>query len=183
MHTAESDSAVGCTPQSFLKIWIYRQNRNRILKCFSLFIRGLNGFKSWKKSRSKILWHTPFKRKKVLILNLINNNLVEKYHRNKKPIPVLKGKRANYLIIRIEVSNTYTYSKGVLFTSFKDWSKTSCGNYKLLWDYPFLVFSSLYILQSRKVRYTKMYIYSDVYIFINMFIKYVYKYIFSSVKF
>ena len=43
---------------------------------------------------------------------------MEKYHRNKKPIPVLKGKRANYLIIRIEVSNTYTYSKGVLFTSF-----------------------------------------------------------------
>ena len=134
------------------------------------------------------MWHTLFKRKKVLILNIINNNLVEKYHRNKKPSPVLKGKRANYLIIRIEVSNTYTLhiQQGCFIYFFlfsKDWSKTSCGNYKLLWDYPFLVFSSLYILQSRKVRYTKMYIYSDVYIFINMFIKYVYKYIFSSVKF
>ena len=33
---------------------------NRIQKFFSLFIRGPDGFKSWKKQRSKILWHTPF---------------------------------------------------------------------------------------------------------------------------
>ena len=56
MHTAESDSAMGCTPRSFFKIRISRRNR----KYFSLFIRGLDGFESWKKWRSKISWHTPF---------------------------------------------------------------------------------------------------------------------------
>ena len=61
MHTAESDSAVGCTPRSFFKIRISRRNRNRIRKYFSLFIRGLDGFESWKKWRSKISWRTPFK--------------------------------------------------------------------------------------------------------------------------
>ena len=61
MHTAESDSAVGCTLQSFFKIRISRRIRNRIRKYLSLFIRGLDGFETWKKWRSKISWHTPFK--------------------------------------------------------------------------------------------------------------------------
>ena len=61
MHTAESDSVVGCTQPSFLKIWISQRNGNRIWKYFSLFIRGPDGFESWKKWRSKISWHTPFK--------------------------------------------------------------------------------------------------------------------------
>ena len=34
--TAESDSVVGSTPRSFLKIWISRQNRTHIQKYFSL---------------------------------------------------------------------------------------------------------------------------------------------------
>ena len=52
MHTAESNSEgwCRCTPQSFLKIWISRRNRNRIRKYFSLFIRGPDGFESWKKT-------------------------------------------------------------------------------------------------------------------------------------
>ena len=54
---------VGCTLWSFLKIPIFRQNQNPIRKYLSLFIRGLDGFKSWKK-RFKISWHTPFKYKK-----------------------------------------------------------------------------------------------------------------------
>ena len=70
MHTAESDSAVGCTPRSFLKIQIFWRNQNRIRKYLSLFIRGPDGFKSWKNCRLKISWHTPFKasltRKKYL---------------------------------------------------------------------------------------------------------------------
>ena len=60
MHNAQLDSAVWCTPRSFLKIWISRQNRNRIQKYFSLFIKGLDGFESLKKLRLKILGHTPF---------------------------------------------------------------------------------------------------------------------------
>ena len=60
MHNAQLDSAVWCTPRSFLKIWISRQNRNRIKKYFSLFIKGLDGFESWKKFKLKILGHTPF---------------------------------------------------------------------------------------------------------------------------
>ena len=49
MHTA-----------SFIKIRISLRNRNRIWKYLSLFIKGLDGFESWKKWRSKISWHTPF---------------------------------------------------------------------------------------------------------------------------
>ena len=60
MHTAKLDSTVGCTLQSltpqcnahcraFLKIQISRQNPNWIRKYFSLFFRGPDGFKSWKK--------------------------------------------------------------------------------------------------------------------------------------
>ena len=61
MHTAaELDSKVWCILQSFVKIWISRWNRNRIRKNFSLFIRGLDGFESWKIWRSKISWLTPF---------------------------------------------------------------------------------------------------------------------------
>ena len=60
MHTTESDFEVGCTLWSFKKIWISRRNQNWIRKYFSLFIRGLDGFESWKKWRAKILWHTPF---------------------------------------------------------------------------------------------------------------------------
>ena len=55
MHTAESESAVGCTPFSFLKIQISWQNRYRIRKFFSLFIKGLDGFESWKKLEVKNL--------------------------------------------------------------------------------------------------------------------------------
>ena len=40
MHKAESDSVVGCTPRSFLKILISGWNLNRIRKYFILFIRG-----------------------------------------------------------------------------------------------------------------------------------------------
>ena len=76
MHTAELDSmewctpgsltqqydahAQWCTPQSFLKIRISRQNRNRIRKFLTLFIRGPDGFESWKIWKSKLSWHTPF---------------------------------------------------------------------------------------------------------------------------
>ena len=41
-HTVGLDSALGCTPRSFLKIRISRQNRYRIRKYFSLFIKGLH---------------------------------------------------------------------------------------------------------------------------------------------
>ena len=51
MHTAESNSTVGCTLGSFLKIRISRQNRNRIRKYLSLFIRGPDGFESWTKQK------------------------------------------------------------------------------------------------------------------------------------
>ena len=57
MHTVE-----WCTPQGFLKIRISWRNQNRIRKYFNLFIRALDGFESWKKWRSKISWHTPFKK-------------------------------------------------------------------------------------------------------------------------
>ena len=49
MHTVESDSTVGCTQQSFLKIRISWRNQKRIIKCFSLFVRSPDGFESWKK--------------------------------------------------------------------------------------------------------------------------------------
>ena len=68
MHTSELDSTVWCTPgsqtpgdevwctlRSFLKIWISRRNRNLIRKYFSMFIRGLHGFESWKKIEVKKL--------------------------------------------------------------------------------------------------------------------------------
>ena len=53
MHIAESDSAVRCTLRSFLKIWISGRNQNQIYKYFSLFYRGLDGFKSWKNGGRK----------------------------------------------------------------------------------------------------------------------------------
>ena len=80
MHTAESDSAVWCTPWSLTlqraahhRVWlqgempaaeIFKNFRNRhwIRKYFSQFISGLDGFEAWKKWRSKILWHTLFLR-------------------------------------------------------------------------------------------------------------------------
>ena len=69
MHTVELDSEwctprsdAHCAPQSFLKIRISWQNQNQIRKYFNLFIRALDGFESWKKWRSKISWHTPFKK-------------------------------------------------------------------------------------------------------------------------
>ena len=61
LRSVQFDSAVGgCTPRSFLKIWISQRNRNQIQQYFTLFIRGLDGFESWKKWRAKISWHTPF---------------------------------------------------------------------------------------------------------------------------
>ena len=57
-HTAELDSVVWCTPRSFLKIWISRRNQNWIRKYFSLFIRGLDGFESWKKNWGQKSWDT-----------------------------------------------------------------------------------------------------------------------------
>ena len=47
--------AVCNTPRSFLKIRISWQNRNRIRKYFSLFIRGPDWFESWKKLEVKNL--------------------------------------------------------------------------------------------------------------------------------
>ena len=70
MHTMELHSAVWavwCTPKSFLKIKISQQNRIRSQKYFSLIIRGLDGFESWQKWRTKISWHTPFKMFSVLL--------------------------------------------------------------------------------------------------------------------
>ena len=49
MHTAESNSAVWCTPWSFLTIRISWRNQNRIRKYFTLFIRGPDGIESWTK--------------------------------------------------------------------------------------------------------------------------------------
>ena len=46
IQTAELDSALGCTPRSFSKIRISWRNRNRIRKYFSLFFRGPDGFES-----------------------------------------------------------------------------------------------------------------------------------------
>ena len=57
MHTADSDSAVGCTPWSVLKIQISQQDRNWIRKYFSLFIRGPEGFESWKKEGENLVTH------------------------------------------------------------------------------------------------------------------------------
>ena len=45
---------------TIFKILISWRNRKRILKYFSLFISGPDGFESRKKLTSKILWHTPF---------------------------------------------------------------------------------------------------------------------------
>ena len=75
----ELDSTVWCTPRSltprgdahcrvrlrslidtlgiFLKIRISQRNQNRIRKYFSLFIRGPDGFESWKNWRLKISWN------------------------------------------------------------------------------------------------------------------------------
>ena len=42
--------------------WLFRRNLNRIRKyCKTCLSRGPDGFDSWKKLRSKILWNTPFK--------------------------------------------------------------------------------------------------------------------------
>ena len=49
MHTAELDSSEGSSPWSFLKIRISCRNRYRIRRYFTLFIRGPDGFESWKK--------------------------------------------------------------------------------------------------------------------------------------
>ena len=38
---------------------IFRRNRKRVRKYFSLFIRGPDWFEAWKKE-VKISWHTPF---------------------------------------------------------------------------------------------------------------------------
>ena len=46
IHTTESDSAIQYTPRS-LGVWISHWNRNQ-RKYFMLFIRGPDGFKSWK---------------------------------------------------------------------------------------------------------------------------------------
>ena len=54
-------SAVCNTPQRQLCDRKSLRNRNWIRKYLSLFIRGPDGFESWKKWRSKISWHTPFK--------------------------------------------------------------------------------------------------------------------------
>ena len=61
MHTAELDSAVWCTPQSYLKIRISQWNWNRIRKYFSLYIRGLDGFESWKNGGRKSCDTLPVK--------------------------------------------------------------------------------------------------------------------------
>ena len=62
MHTEVLDSAVWCTPRSFLRIRIYQRNRNRIRKYFSMFIRGLDGFKSWKNGAQKSRNTLPLRR-------------------------------------------------------------------------------------------------------------------------
>ena len=51
---------------------IYRQNKIRIRQSFSLFIRGPDGFESWKHWRSKISWNTPF--------NITNNTTTHMRH-------------------------------------------------------------------------------------------------------
>ena len=80
------DSPVWCTPRSFLKIQISLWNWNRIRKFSSLFIRGLDGFESWKKWMSKILWHTPFKNGQGwefahLIIHSFRSNQMSDYER------------------------------------------------------------------------------------------------------
>ena len=60
---------------SFLKIRISLQNRNRMRKYFSLFIRCTDGFESWNKWSSKISWHTPFNSKvsKNILIQIFAN--------------------------------------------------------------------------------------------------------------
>ena len=74
MHTAEHDSAIWCNPRSlrlsFLKIRISRRNRNRIRKYISLFIRGLDGFESWKNVGWKSCDTLPLSWPKVLLVLL-----------------------------------------------------------------------------------------------------------------
>ena len=56
------DSAVWCTPWSFLKIsTISQRNWNRLGKYFSLFIRVLNVFESWKNAVRKSRNTLPLK--------------------------------------------------------------------------------------------------------------------------
>ena len=55
LHYGEIDSVVCCTPLRQLCDRISQQNRNRIQKYFSLFIRSPDRFESWKKWRSNIL--------------------------------------------------------------------------------------------------------------------------------
>ena len=62
-HTKESDSMVWCTPRSLTpkddaqhRVWLHggmRRNRKRIKKYFSLFVRGPDGFGSWKNRGQK----------------------------------------------------------------------------------------------------------------------------------
>ena len=52
-HTADIISAVSCTPQRQLCDSISQLKQNRIQKYFSLFIRGSDGFVSWKKLRGR----------------------------------------------------------------------------------------------------------------------------------
>ena len=49
LHTAEIISTVGCTQRRSLCDWMSRRNENLIRKYFRLFIRGPDGFESWKK--------------------------------------------------------------------------------------------------------------------------------------
>ena len=60
IDSTEIDSRVGCTPRSFLKIWISWRNKKQ-QQLFSLYVKGLDGFESLKYIwRSKLLRHTPF---------------------------------------------------------------------------------------------------------------------------
>ena len=53
-------------------------NSYQIRKYLSLFIRGPNRFKSWKKWRSKISWHAPFKESSSLTnVNIAGHNLLQ----------------------------------------------------------------------------------------------------------
>ena len=42
-------------------VWLSWLNQHQIRKYVSLFIKGTDGFESWKKWRSIVSWHTPFK--------------------------------------------------------------------------------------------------------------------------
>ena len=55
MHTdtEELNSAEGCTPLSQIFLTLWSNISDEIRKYFSLFIRGLDGFKSWKKEGRK----------------------------------------------------------------------------------------------------------------------------------